>query len=209
MFKKSVRRLSRASARDTKSKEIEEMRRLFVQINTSLDGYIDDRDGVIDWHFADDEFQRYIDETLESIDGMLFGRVAFERLAAYWPSAGAEASPVQVRRMHELPKYVLSRTLKQSDWHNSHLLGDDPAHAIAELKRQDGRDLALFAGGKAASTAIKLGVVDELRVILNPALLSGGSPLFNGGYPRGELRLTNTRRFTSGALVLNYEPIAR
>jgi dihydrofolate reductase len=111
---------------------------------------------------------------------MLFGRVAFERLAAYWPSAGAEASPVQVRRMHELPKYVLSRTLKQSEWHNSHLLGDDPAHAIAELKRQDGRDLALFAGGKAASTAIKLGVVDELRVILNPALLSGGSPLFNG-----------------------------
>jgi dihydrofolate reductase len=185
------------------------MRRPFVHINMSLDGYIDDRDGVIDWHFADDEFQRYIDETLESIDGMLFGRVAFERLAAYWPSAAAEASPVQVRRMHELPKFVLSRTLTHGDWHNSHILGDDLARAIAELKRQDGRDLPLFAGGNAASTAIKLGVVDELRIILNPALLGAGTPLFTGEYPRSELRLTDIRRFTSGALVLSYALPAR
>ena len=132
------------------------MRRLFLQINISLDGYINDAAGEIDWHFADDEFQRYIDRTLESIDGMLFGRAAFEQLAAYWPTAGPEASPVQVCRMHELPKYVLSRTLKRSDRHNSHLLGDDPAAAIAQLKRQDGRDLALFAGGKAATAALRL-----------------------------------------------------
>jgi dihydrofolate reductase len=185
------------------------MRRLFLQINMSMDGYINDAAGDIDWHFADDEFQRYIDQTLESIDGMLFGRVAFEQLAAYWPTAGPEASPVQVRRMNELPKYVLSRTLEHSDWHNSHVLGGDPATAIARLKQQEGRDLALFAGGKAATAALRLGVIDEFRIIVNPALLGGGTRLFEGQYPRGELRLAHTHRFASGALILNYQPVAR
>src|SRR5436190_19601685 len=185
------------------------MRRLFLQINVSLDGYINDADGEIDWHFADDEFQRYIDHTLESIDGMIFGRAAFEQLAAYWPAAGPEASPVQVRRMHELPKYVLSRTLERTEWHNSHILGDDPAAAIARLKAQDGRDLALFAGGKAATTAVRLGVIDEFRIVVNPALLGGGTRLFHGPYPRRELRLTHTRQFASGALILTYVPAPR
>jgi dihydrofolate reductase len=184
------------------------MRRLFMQTNVSLDGYIDDANGDIDWHFSDPEFQTFVDRTLESIDGMMFGRVAFERLAAYWPTAGPEASPTQRRRMHELPKYVLSRTLERNDWHNSHVLGDDPAAAVARLKRQDGRDLALFAGGGAATTAVRLGLVDELRLIVNPVLLGGGTRLFDGPYARAELRLTDTRAFASGALVLTYEPTA-
>lgn len=182
------------------------MRRLFVHINMSLDGYINDSAGAIDWHFADDEFQRYIDDTLESIGGMVFGRVAFEQLAAYWPNAGAEASRVQ---MHELPKYVLSRNHKSTVWHNSHVLGDDPAAAIAALKQEPGRDLALFAGASAATSAVGLGVVDELRIIMNPALLGSGTRLFDGQHRASGLRLTDTHRFAPGALLLNYELSSR
>jgi dihydrofolate reductase len=181
------------------------MRRLFLHINMSLDGYINDTDGVIDWHFADEEFQSYLDGMLESIDGMIFGRVAFEELATFWPTADGDASPVQVRKMNELPKYVLARTLKDTGWNNSHEIGDDPAAAIAELKKQDGRDLAVFAGAGAAMSAIKLGVVDELRIVVNPVLLGGGTRLFDGAHPRAELRLTDTRRFASGAMLLTYE----
>lgn len=181
------------------------MRQLFLHINVSLDGYICDTAGVIDWHFADSEFQQYLDQLLESIDGMIFGRVAYEQLAAYWPAAGSEVSPTQIRRMHELPKYVLSRTLTHTDWHNSHLLGDNPVTAIAQLKQRDGRDLALFAGARAATTAVGLGVLDQVRLIVNPALLGGGTRLFDGAYPRAELRLAHTRRFASGALLLTYE----
>jgi dihydrofolate reductase len=137
---------------------------------------------------------------------MVFGRVAFEQLADYWPNAGPEASPVQVRRMHELPKYVLSRTLQRSDWHNSHILGGDPADALTKLKQQSSRNIALFAGGRAASAAAGLGVVDEYRIIVNPVLLGGGTRLFDGPYPRTNLRLTGTQQFTSGALLLAYEP---
>jgi dihydrofolate reductase len=181
------------------------VRRLFLHINVSIDGYITDPAGDIDWRFADEEFQAHMDGVLESIDGMVFGRTAFEQLAAYWPTAGEEVSSTQRRRMHELPKYVLSRTLRDTEWHNSHPLGDDPAAALTDLKSQDGRDLALFAGGQAATAAIRLGVLDELRLLINPALLGGGTPLFNGTYPQQDLRLTDTRRFASGALLNTYD----
>ncbi|MFI0446794.1 dihydrofolate reductase family protein [Actinomadura sp. 6N118] len=181
------------------------MGRLFLHINVSLDGYITDSAGDIDWAFADEEFQRHIDDLLESIDGMVFGRTAFEQLAAYWPTAGDEVSETQRRRMHELPKYVLSRTLRRTDWHNSHLLGDDPAGALDDLKRQSGRDLALFAGGQAATSAVRLGVLDQMRLVVNPVLLGGGTRLFDGTYPRADLQLTDTHRFGSGALLLTYD----
>ncbi|WP_168221093.1 dihydrofolate reductase family protein [Actinomadura sp. WMMA1423] len=181
------------------------MRRLFLHINVSIDGYIADPAGDIDWRFADEEFQSHLDDMLESIGGMVFGRTAYEQLASYWPTAGDEVSPTQRRRMHDLPKYVMSRTLRSTRWNNSHLLGDDPATALADLKRQDGRDLALFAGGRAATAAIRLGVLDELRLVVNPVLLGGGTPLFNGGHPVQDLRLTQSRRFTSGALLNTYD----
>ncbi|TMR05649.1 dihydrofolate reductase [Actinomadura soli] len=181
------------------------MRRLFLHVNVSADGYIADQAGDIDWRFADQEFQDHIDTLLESIDGMVFGRTAFEQLAGYWPSAGDEVSATQRRRMNELPKYVMSRTLHHTGWHNSHLLGDDPAAALNDLKARDGRDLALFAGGRAATAAIGLGVLDELRLVVNPVLLGGGTPLFNGTYPKRDLRLIGTRRFASGALLTTYD----
>lgn len=181
------------------------MRRLFLHINVSLDGYITDPAGDLDWAFADAEFQDHIDRLLESIDGMVFGRGAFEQLEPYWPHAGEEVSATQRRLMHALPKYVLSHRPVETDWHNVHWLGADPAAALRELKAQDGRDLALFAGGGAASAAIGLGVLDQLRLVVNPALLGGGIRLFDGSYPSHELRHTDTHRFGGGAVLLTYE----
>lgn len=196
-------------ARRTLARKEIVVRRLFLHIITSLDGYINDDAGALDWLPADEEFEHYIDQMLESIDGMIFGRVAFEQLSAFWPNAGSEASPVQVRKMHELPKYVLSRSLTDTRWHNSHLLGDDPGAAITQLKQQDGSDLALFAGASATTTALELGVIDELRLIVHPAALGRGTRLFDGNYPRTELRLTGTHQFASGALLLRYEVAPR
>ncbi|GAA4459663.1 dihydrofolate reductase family protein [Phytohabitans houttuyneae] len=182
------------------------MGRLFLHVNVSLDGYVNDAEGQIDWHFADEEFQRYIDDLLNGIEGMVFGRVAFQELAAYWPNAGPEASAVQVRRMHELPKYVLSRTLQHTDWHNSHIIAGDPIAVISKMKQQSSGDIALFAGGGAASSAASRGVIDEYRLVVNPVLLGGGTRLFDGPIPRTAMRLTGTRQFAGGALLLTYEP---
>jgi dihydrofolate reductase len=195
------------------------MRKLFLQINVSLDGFIEDANGEIDWHFADDDFEEFINDTLRSIDGMVFGRVAYERLAEFWPAAASdpEASARQLgqdprrhaeaaRLMNELPKYVVSNQLERVTWENSHIVKGDVPAEIGRLKQQPGRDIALFAGAHIASTFTRLGLIDEYRLILNPVLLAAGKRLFEDGYGKTDLRLRETRPFASGALVLYYEP---
>jgi dihydrofolate reductase len=187
------------------------MRKLFLQINVSLDGFIEDAAGEIDWHFADDEFEEFINDTLRSIDAMVFGRVAYEKLAQYWPTAASnpEASERHIeaaRLMNELPKYVVSDHLDRTEWQNSHILSGDVAAEIGELKRQSGKDIALFAGASVAQSFARLGLIDEYRIILNPAFLGAGTLLFNGGYRKTELELRETKQFGSGALVLTYRP---
>ena len=185
-------------------------RKLFLQINVSVDGYIEDPDGDIDWHFADDEWDAFILDTLESIDGMVFGRVAFEKLAAYWPTAGddvsTDAQRASARLMNDLPKYVLSQTLTDSAWNNSHVSTIDD---IIDLKSEPGQDLALFAGANIATEFTRAGLIDEFRMVINPLLQGGGTRLFTGAYQPTELSLKEVRRFGSGALVLTYLPVAR
>ena len=195
------------------------MRKLFLQINVSLDGFIEDANGEIDWHFADDEFEEFINETLRSIDAMVFGRIAYELLAEFWPAAAAdpEESARQLGRdpdrhaeaarlMMELPKYVVSNQLERVAWENSHIVKGDIAAEINGLKRPPGKDIALFAGAQTASTFTQLGLIDEYRLVLNPVLLGAGKRLFEDGYRKTNLRLRETRPFASGALVLYYEP---
>ena len=193
------------------------MRKLFLHIMVSLDGYIEGPNRELDWHFSDDEFEEYINDVLRSIDGMFFGRVAYELLAGYWP--GAETNPTEAanksdprrhveaaRMMNTLPKYAVSNTLRGTAWNNSHIVSGDIAAEINKLKAQPGKDLALFAGASLATSARRLGLIDEYRLVINPVLLGGGKRLFDEPADRLSLRLVETRPFKSGAMTLTYRP---
>jgi dihydrofolate reductase len=193
------------------------MRNVFLHTMVSLDGFIEGPDQELDWHFADDEFEEYINNMLRSIDGMLFGRVADQLLADYWPTAAenpmAAADPSNPQRhieaahmMNKLPKFVLSTTLKETEWNNSHIISGNIAEEVLKLKQQPGKDIALFAGADLAATFMKLGLIDEYRLVVNPVLLGGGTRLFKGGYERSNLKLLDVKTFASGALVLTYRP---
>ncbi|MFD7282143.1 dihydrofolate reductase family protein [Streptomyces sp. NPDC059862] len=78
------------------------------------------------------------------------------------------------RLMNRLPKYVLSNKLKQVDWANAHIIGGDIRREITQLKQRTGKDIALFAGGRAISTLTAQGLIAEYRFILNPLLQGGG-----------------------------------
>lgn len=181
------------------------MGRMFVHINTSVDGYINDAQGGINWWAADEEFNDYIDAMLASIDGMVFGRVAHEELAHFWPGATSEsATETQARLMRDLPKYVLSSRDTIADWHQSHLLRPSPSTALRELKAVSPGDLAVFAGAAAVTSALAAGVVDEVRLVVHPALVGDGTKLFAGTHPFTGLDLTEVQKFRSGALALRY-----
>jgi dihydrofolate reductase len=150
---------------------------------------------------------------------MIFGRKAFELLAQYWPTAEenpvAAADPVRperhveaARMMNAKEKIAFSKTLKATDWANSTIISGDLAAEVVRLKQQPGKDIALFAGAELASNFMRLGLIDEYRLLVNPILLGAGTPLFQGGYDRTKLHLVATRTFGSGAVLLVYRPAA-
>ena len=182
------------------------MAELFLQISVSLDGYIEDPNGDIEWMTSDTSLDAFATATLQSIDGMIFGRKAHQLLAEFWPTAGnaRDASPDLIEQaglMNRLPKYVLTSGEERTGWANSHAIRADD---IPRLKRQAARPIALFAGARAAQSLLQRGVVDEVRLIQYPILLGGGTPLFTEDGTRRQLTLTRSESFSSGATLQRY-----
>jgi dihydrofolate reductase len=179
------------------------MRKLFWQMNVTLDGFIEgpDRELADTAEFPDADFERYASEMLNSIDGMLLGRRTYQLFAGYWPTAtGPDAD-----RMNQLPKTVFSRTLDKLDWKNSRLVKANVTDEVARLKQQPGRDLAVFGSANLASTLIRHGLIDEYRLFVSPVILGRGTPMFANTGDRVPLSLTKSERWSSGIVALFYQ----
>jgi dihydrofolate reductase len=185
------------------------MRKLFLHIGVSVDGYIEDDKKQFDWP-VDREWEAYVIDLLRAIDGQIYGRIAHESLAAFWPHAAeqpgaSKALAAMARLMNESPKYVVTRGPYRAAWSHSHVLTGDVAAEVRHLKNQPGKDLVLFAGANVAQSFMAMGLLDEFRLVLNPVVLGGGTPLFAPGVER-RLQLVSTRPFASGVLVVTYAP---
>jgi dihydrofolate reductase len=187
------------------------MRKIFLHIFMSLDGFIEDDDRQIEWMYGDAEIEKYLHDTLRSTDGMIFGRKAHQLLAQYWPTA-AEAEGVteerieSARMMNSMTKYVVTHGGYETNWQNSQIISGDLAAEVGRLKDQPGKDLALYAGAGVAQSFIRMGLIDEYRIVVNSVILGSGTPLFGGDLGKIDLALKDTKRFGSGAIVLFYEP---
>ncbi len=158
------------------------MRELFTFNMMTLDGYFEGPGRDISWHAVDDEFNEFAIAQLNEIDTLLFGRVTYEVMASYWPTPTAIADdPVVANLMNRLPKVVFSTTLDKLEWENARLVKDHAGDEVARLKRQSGKALAVFGSANLMATLMRLGLVDEHRVMLNPVILGAGTPLFGPG----------------------------
>jgi dihydrofolate reductase len=172
----------------------------------SLDGYFEGPDRDINWHLVDEEFNQFAIQQTSSVDTILFGRVTYELMASYWPTPAATTDdPMIADLMNRLPKIVFSRTLQNAEWNNTRLIKDHIAEEILALKRQPGKDLALFGSANLLSTLIQMGLIDEHRIIVNPLVLGRGTPLFQGITEKLNLKLLKTRVFTNGNVLLYYQ----
>jgi dihydrofolate reductase len=178
------------------------VRRLFLQLLVSVDGYFDGPNQELDWHVVDDEFLAYVDGMLGSISGILLGRITYEGFAAHWPgSTQAEAA-----RMNALPKFVVSTTLSRATWSNTTIIADDVPNAVARMKQEPGKDLAIFGSSILASTLAAHGLIDEYRFFVVPVLLGRGKRLLDGLTERLNLTLQETRVSGSGVVAHFYTP---
>jgi len=184
------------------------MRKVILFNMVSLDGFFAGPDGNIDWHNVDNEFNEFALEQMETVSTLLFGRVTYELMASYWPTpAAAEDDPVVAERMNTMPKIVFSRTLARAEWQNTRLINENIAIEISKLKQQDGKDLIIFGSANLAGSLIQNGLIDEIRIMVNPIILGSGRSLFGGVSGRLGLKLLQTRAFHSGNVLLAYQPV--
>jgi dihydrofolate reductase len=180
------------------------MRKLFWQINATLDGFMEGPNRELDFtaQFEDQDFERYCTEMLKSIDAFVIGHRTYELFVDYWPKAtGPDAD-----RLNELPKLVFSRKLKTVEWKNARLANGDVAEEITRLKRQPGKDIALFGSADLASTFMRLGLIDEYRILVTPVILGAGTPMFKNIQDRFALKLLKADTWSSGIVAFYYRP---
>lgn len=183
------------------------MRNVFLFMMVSLDGFFEGPNQEIDWHNVDDEFNDFAIKQLDEIGALLFGRVTYQLMASYWPTPAALADdPIVAEKMNTIPKVVFSTTLDTVDWANTRLVRGDASAEVMKLKQQPGKDLAIFGSADLTTALLQAGLVDELRIMVNPVALGNGKPLFAGLRDRVNLKLVNSRVFDSGNVLLSYQP---
>src|SRR5215510_6184646 len=183
------------------------MRKLSVFNLVTLDGYISGRSGDISWHRVEKEFQKYAEKNSNSGNTLLFGRVTYEMMASYWPLVAAlKDDPVVAQGMNRSPKIVFSRTLKKADWANTRLVKGDLLGEVRELKKQSGKGLTIIGSGSILAQLAQAGLIDEYQLLLNPVILGKGRTMFEGVEGKPMLKLTSTRTFHNGNVLLCYEP---
>jgi dihydrofolate reductase len=128
-------------------------------------------------------------------------------MASYWPTPAAQSDdPVVANLMNILPKMVFSRTLQKAEWNNTRLINDNVAEEVLKMKQEPGNDLAVFGSADLLSSLLRLGLIDEHRVMINPVLIGSGTPLFRNIDQKVNLKLVKTRTFKSGNVLLYYQP---
>jgi dihydrofolate reductase len=184
------------------------VRKIVVSMSVSLDGYMEGPDRDIGWHLVDEELHDHFNEWLAGMGAFLEGRVTYELMAGFWPTA--DADPASTRPMVEfariwrdMPKIVYSRTLEHADW-NTTIVRDVVVDEVLALKAEPGGDLVL-GGADLAATFRKHDLIDEYRIYVHPVLIGAGKPLFAPSDARTDLRLVDTRVFGNGVVLLHYE----
>ena len=185
------------------------MGRIVVTEFVSLDGVMQAPGGedfkYPGWSFefdrGEDGNQFKLDEALEA-EALLIGRVTYESFAGAWPSREGEFAD----KFNNMPKYVVSSTLKDPDWTNSTVLDGDVAEEVSKLREERDGEIVVHGSAQLVQELIEHGLVDELRLMVFPVVLGAGKRLFGETSDKRPLRLTDSKTVGDGVAILTYEP---
>lgn len=186
------------------------MRKIIASFNASLDGVVDHME---EWHFQyfGEDSQEFARDQLWASDALLMGRKTYEGFAQAWPNMLEETGEFGVR-MNTYPHYVVSSTLESGDWGPTTVIKpEDLVAEVAKLKEQDGKDILMYGYGPVAHELLKAGLLDEIRVWVHPILAGHGEKenLFFRDGSNIPLELLDTKRLSTGVLILTYGPAAK
>src|SRR5829696_387601 len=186
------------------------MGRIVVTEFISLDGVIEDPGGAEDfkyggWSFEIDRGEEgdkfKLDETVAS-DALLLGRRTYEGFAEAWPSREGDFAD----KFNNMPKYVVSSTLKDPEWANSTVIGSDLPAEVTRLKEELDGDIVVHGSAQLVQALVEQGLVDELRLMVFPLVLGAGRRLFGETSDKRRLRLADSKIVGDGVAILTYVP---
>jgi dihydrofolate reductase len=183
------------------------MRQVVLQMGVTLDGYVAGPGGEGDWGLPaeDPEVRAWKVASLRQVGTHIMGRVTYEQMAGYWPTATGEYAEF----MNKLPKVVFSKTLPTAKWAGSRIARGDLPAEIAALKSESGGGIIMAHGGAAFVQALsRLGLIDEYRLVILPVALGNGLPLFKDLAKPLRVDLAEARSFPDGTVIHVYQPIS-
>ncbi len=185
------------------------MRKLKLQVQMSMDGFIAGAKGEMDWisHNWGDDIIKYVTELTEPIDCIVLGRKLAQGFIPHWAGVAANPENPEVsvgKKFTDTAKVVFSHTLDQSEWGNTVLAKGDLVEEITKLKNQEGSDIIAYGGGSFVSSLIKHGLIDELNLFVNPAAIGNGMPIFKGLESMQKFTLESATAFDCGIVALRY-----
>ena len=186
------------------------MRKLIFFMHTSLDGFVAGLNGEMDWINIDDAIFDFVATMTNKADTALYGRVTYDMMQSYWPTAGEKPNASKHDIEHsawynKVLKVILSKTISEKGLDNTKVIGDRLADNINKIKKQEGKNILIFGSPTASHSLLSQGLIDEFWLFVNPVLLGHGIPLFKGVPERTKLKLIETKTFSCGVIALHYE----
>ncbi len=184
------------------------MRKVIVFNQVSLDGYFTDAHGDMSWaHKQDPEWLKFVNGNAKGGGEALYGRKTYELMANWWPTPMAkQQAPIVARAMNDMPKTVFSKKMKKADWSNTRVVNSGLAEEVRRMKEAQGPNIVIMGSGSIVSHLAREGLIDEYQIVLNPIVLGKGKTLFEGSKEKHALKLTGSRTFKNGNVLLTYVP---
>lgn len=178
-------------------------------MHISLDGFVAGPNGEMDWIKINEEIFDHVGKRISEGDTALYGRVTFQMMENYWPTAAEKPNATKHDIEHSkwystVHKVVLSKTMQDGNSPNRTIIGDNLLEKINELKQREGKDILLFGSPTATHALIQLNLIDGYWLFVNPVILGKGIPLFVDIKEKIKLTLLTTRQFNCGVTELNY-----
>lgn len=185
------------------------MRKLVLAMHTSADGYVAGPNGEMEWIHVDDPIFNYVNTITDAADTALYGRVTYNMMEGYWPTAGDQPNATEHDKHHSewynrVQKVVLSKTLKGTEKNKTSIISENVPDQINALKQEQGKDILMIGSPSAAHSLMEHDLIDEFWVFVNPIALGTGIPLFKNLKQHLALKLESTKVFDSGVVCLQY-----
>ena len=185
------------------------MKKIVLSLHTTVDGFLAGPNGEMNWIRLDEELFDIVGSFTREADTAFYGRVTYEMMESYWPTAADKPNATKHDREHsawykKVNKVVLSKTIKAGEIGNTTVIGDNIAAEVARMKEGEGGNILMFGSATAAHSLMQHNLIDEYWLFINPILLGKGIPVFSDIKERVDLELIETVSLKCGVTALHY-----